>query len=79
MSASRRMRTAWLLVACGTCGLALAEDVEEADMELLEYLGYWEESDEDWVMIEDRLEFRTDERAGPASDDEAPAEKDDER
>ena len=79
MSASRKVRSALPLVACAMCGLVLAEDIEEPDMELLEYLGYWEESDEDWVMIEDRLEIVTDERAGPASQDEAPVENDDER
>ena len=40
------------------CGLALAgagwtEDAEAPDMAFLEYLGMWEESDEDWVLLED--------------------------
>lgn len=45
-------------------------------MELLEYLGYWEESDEDWVMIDRRLE--SDEEAGSGSEESEPAENEDE-
>jgi len=40
------------------CGLALtgagwAGEAEAPDMAFLEYLGMWEESDEDWVLLED--------------------------
>lgn len=76
MSARRRAWSVWLFVTVGACGPVLAEEAGEPDMELLEYLGYWEESDEDWVMIESRLERDTDESTGPASDDEVPVEND---
>lgn len=39
-----------VLLGCGT--QAVAEDDELPDMEFLEYLGSWEESDEDWLMVE---------------------------
>ncbi len=38
----------WGLFGCS--GLGLADD-EQPDMEFLEYLGSWEESDEDWLLI----------------------------
>jgi hypothetical protein len=40
----------WGLFACS--GAAVAED-EQPDMEFLEYLGSWEESDEDWLLFND--------------------------
>jgi hypothetical protein len=41
----------WGLLGCG--GVAMADD-EQPDMELLEYLGSWEESDEDWLLFDVR-------------------------
>ena len=38
------------LFACS--GVVVAED-EQPDMEFLEYLGSWEESDEDWLLFND--------------------------
>ena len=41
-------------VLCGlfACGTSVAADEEVTpDMEFLEYLGSWEESDEDWVVL----------------------------
>ncbi len=38
----------WGLFGCS--GLGLADD-EQPDMEFLEYLGSWEESDEDWLLF----------------------------
>jgi hypothetical protein len=40
------------LCALFACGAAVAADEEATpDMEFLEYLGSWEESDEDWVLL----------------------------
>jgi hypothetical protein len=57
MSASTRtLEVAVLcgLVACG--GSALADDEEALpDLEFLEYLGSWEESDEDWLLFNELI------------------------
>ena len=76
-----------MLDKCGRCttllilagGLVLAADAEEPDMEFLEYLGQWEESDEEWVMIDRRISLETDKRTDPAPQGEESTEKDDER
>ncbi len=38
----------WGLFGCS--GVVVADD-EQPDMEFLEYLGSWEESDEDWLLF----------------------------
>ena len=40
---------AWGLI--GIVGIVFADDAEAPDLEFLEYLGSWEESDEDWVAL----------------------------
>ena len=40
---------AWGLI--GVTGIVYADDAEAPDLEFLEYLGSWEESDEDWVAL----------------------------
>jgi hypothetical protein len=67
----------WLM--CGVASTVLAADAEEPDMEFLEYLGLWEESDEEWVMIDRQLSLETDERIDPAPQGEESTENDDER
>jgi hypothetical protein len=37
------------LLGCGTAAQAAEEELP--DMEFLEYLGSWEESDEDWLLF----------------------------
>jgi hypothetical protein len=66
-----------LLLLAG--GLVLAADAEEPEMEFLEYLGQWELSDEEWVMIDRQISLETDERNDPAPQGEESTEKDDER
>jgi hypothetical protein len=66
-----------LLLLAG--GLVLAADAEEPEMEFLEYLGQWEVSDEEWVMIDRQISLETEERNDPAPQGEESAEKDDER
>jgi hypothetical protein len=68
-----------LLLLASACGAVLAADAEEPEMEFLEYLGQWEESDEEWVMIDRRISLETDERTDPAPNGEESTEKDDER
>ena len=61
-----------------SCGLLLAEELEQPDAEFLEYLGLWEESDADWLIFEDTVVAETDERSDPAPDGEESAETEDE-
>ncbi len=74
---ARCSRCTSLLLLAG--GLALAAEGEEPEMEFLEYLGQWEVSDEEWVMIDRQISLETDERNDPAPQGEESTEKDDER
>ena len=70
-----------LLLLC--CGLflgtsALAEDERAPDSEFLEYLGMWEETDEEWVLLEKMEELAAETRNGPAPEGEEPPENEDE-
>lgn len=62
------------------CGLVLAdEDSEDApDTEFLEYLGYWDESDEEWLIFEDLVTAELDEQSDPVPQGEESTEKKDE-
>lgn len=49
-------------------GLANANDEELPDTDFLEYLGMWQESDEEWLVFEhetDRVADESDERIDP--------------
>jgi len=64
----------------GNCAVA-ADDEVMPDMEFLEYLGSWEESDEDWVVLAAEAVERVaaeDKRTDPAAIDEESVETDDE-
>ena len=69
---------------CGLfgCGAVVAADEEVMpDMEFLEYLGSWEDSDEDWVLLAaEAVEQIAAEqkRTDPASKEEESVETDDE-
>ena len=60
------------------CGPVLAADEELPDMEFLEYLGSWEESDEEWLIFAEAKETADAERSEPVPQGEASTEKDDE-
>lgn len=51
MSVSRLLGAVLLSV----CSVAVVADEEMPEIEFLEYLGLWEESDEDWVMFSDPI------------------------
>jgi len=80
MSADRAIA----LVACGLClGTAtMAAEEQSPDVEFLEYLGMWQESDEDWMLLEDMqaAEHTTDndERTDPVPEGEESTETKDE-
>ena len=59
-------------------GMVLAADDEIPDMEFLEYLGSWEESDEEWLIFADTTEKADEERSDPVPQGEESTEKDDE-
>ena len=68
------------LVVCGFCLSAgvLAEEEPLADAEFLEYLGMWEETDEEWVLQDEILTAESEERSDPGSEDEESPENEDE-
>ena len=58
--------------------LAEAEDYEVPDMEFLEYLGLWEESDEEWLLLDEEGVADNDERSDPVPEGEESPETEDE-
>ena len=60
------------------CSLVLAADEEAPDVEFLEYLGLWEESDADWLIFDEVVTADTEERSDPAPEGEESTEKTDE-
>ena len=80
MSADRTIA----LVACGLClGTAtMAEEEPLPEADFLEYLGMWQESDEDWLLLEDMqvAEATTDndERSDPVPEGKESTETNDE-
>ena len=72
-----RCLTAILLIVCS---VVVAADEELPEIEFLEYLGLWEESDEEWVMFNEPLnaENKDRQRSEPAPEGEESTEKHDE-
>jgi len=68
------------LLICGLClgTAAVAEEEPAPDAELLEYLGMWEETDEEWLLHDEALTADNRERSDPAPEGEESTEKDDE-
>lgn len=64
-----------LLCASAT---ATAEEAELPDMDFLEYLGMWEESDEDWLLLEDDAVVDNEKRIEPVPEGEESMETEDE-
>ncbi|MDH3338251.1 MAG: hypothetical protein OER22_14255 [Gammaproteobacteria bacterium] len=60
------------------CSLVLAADDEIPDMEFLEYLGLWEESDEDWLIFDEPITADAEERSDPVPQGEESTETNDE-
>jgi hypothetical protein len=64
------------LVLCASLE-ALAEE-ELPDMDFLEYLGMWEESDEEWLLLEDDAVADNKERSEPVPEGKESTETEDE-
>jgi hypothetical protein len=78
MSARHRAAVGVLVLGCG---LALAAEDDIPDAEFLEYLGSWEESDEEWLIFENEQTADAagaDERSDAAPEGEASTETEDE-
>jgi hypothetical protein len=73
---------AWLLSGlCLATATQAGEQEPAPETEFLEYLGMWEETDEDWMLLEDTQiaeTQETDERSEPAPQGEDASEKTDE-
>ena len=78
MSARDSCRKVLLFLAFSAAGTALAEEAGEPDMELLEYLGLWEESDEEWMIMEHQINLESERRSDPVPEGEESTEDDDE-
>ena len=68
------------LIVCGMClGTgALAATETPPDAEFLEYLGMWQETDEEWVFQDGLLTAEDEERSDAATEDEESPENEDE-
>ena len=60
------------------CGLVLAADDAVPEGEFLEYLGLWEESDEDWLIFDEPITADAEERSDPVPQGEESTETEDE-
>jgi len=77
MSADTALR-AMFCVLLFSGGMVVAEEAEAPELDFLEYLGMWEESDEEWQLLEESLRAENEKRSEPVPEDEASTEKEDE-
>lgn len=56
----------------------VAADEPLPEMDFIEYLGSWEESDDEWIIFDDSRDTTEEERSDPARKGEESPEKDDE-
>lgn len=66
MSVSRAALVGSLLMGAS---LVLAADEELPDPDFLEYLGAWEESDEDWLLFDETTTAELEERTDPVPEE----------
>ena len=76
MSAERTIALAACALCFGTS--AMAEEEPAPDADFLEYLGMWQESDEDWLLLEQIQMTDLDERTEPVPEGEESTEMNDE-
>jgi hypothetical protein len=60
------------------CGAVLAADDEIPEAAFLEYLGLWDESDEDWLIFDVPITADAEERSDPVPQGEESTETSDE-
>ena len=76
-----RLKVALLWGLLGCSGALLAADTELPDVEFLEYLGLWEESDADWMLFSEEVREHVvadETRTEPAPEGKDSAESNDE-
>lgn len=78
MSANRGLRAMVFGFALWSAISAVAQDNEPADMTLVEYLGLWEEADEDWLLLEKNAVADNEKRSDPVPEGEESTELEDE-
>ncbi len=78
MLADRRLTLLTCALCVGTAAFAEEATEEELDVEFLEYLGMWEETDEEWLLHEGTLAADLEERSDPVPDGEESTEQEDE-
>ena len=61
------------LLLCGSLGFA--EEAEAPEMDFLEYLGMWEESDEEWQILAETMTADNEERSDAVPEGETSTEK----
>ena len=76
------------IVLLSICSVAVVADEELPEIEFLEYLGLWEETDEDWLMFSDPIsvdnkaddiaDHKDQQRSEPVPEGEESMEKSDE-
>ncbi|MBT8088589.1 MAG: hypothetical protein KJO01_00105 [Gammaproteobacteria bacterium] len=79
MSAKRTLEALTCGILLGSGGLVCADEKDMPDMEFLEYLGMWEESDEDWLILDEAMTAGNNERSDPVPKGEESMETEDER
>ncbi len=79
MWAKRTLEALTCGVLLGSSGLVCADGKDVPEMEFLEYLGMWEESDEDWLVLDEAMTADNKERSDPVPKGEESMEKEDER
>lgn len=77
--ASTRVQTVLCGIAlCGATTFAETSTEDEApDLEFLEYLGMWDESDEVWLLLQEDAQAKNEERSDPVPEGEESAENED--
>lgn len=78
MSAKRGIRTLVCGFALCSSALLLAAEDEGPEPDFLEYLGMWEESDEDWLLLDETVVAENEKRSDPAPEGEESTENEDE-
>jgi hypothetical protein len=72
------MRHSRIVLALAAIGLAAAAEAQddEPDLSFLEYLGSWQESDEEWLIVAEMDDELTDEDEAPIDDAASVKDKD---
>jgi hypothetical protein len=78
MLAKRGFRTFLCGFTLCASGLLLAAEAEAPDIDFLEYLGMWEDSDEDWLLLNEIVVVENEERNDSVPEGEESAENEDE-